>query len=72
MLLTKRELGKRGSRACSSRTDNTAAKTNPQVDISASSLSDNRDSSPVGAMNEPARESGSLHVHGQIILNCAV
>ncbi|KRZ77884.1 hypothetical protein T10_2112 [Trichinella papuae] len=46
MLPTKRELGKRGSRACSSRTDNTATDTNPQVDTGAPSLRDDRDSSP--------------------------
>ncbi|KRZ71038.1 hypothetical protein T10_8624 [Trichinella papuae] len=60
MLPTKRELGKWGGRGGSSRTDNTAAETNPQVDTGASSLSDDRGSSPVEATNEPARESGSL------------
>ncbi|KRZ09243.1 hypothetical protein T11_4328, partial [Trichinella zimbabwensis] len=62
MLPTKRELGKRGGRAGSSRTDKTAAETHPQVDTGASSLSDDRGSSPVEATNEPARESGSLHL----------
>ncbi|KRZ70685.1 hypothetical protein T10_11394 [Trichinella papuae] len=60
MLPTKRELGKRGGRAGSSRTDNMDAETNPQVDTGASSLSDDGGSSPVEATNEPARESGSL------------
>ncbi|KRZ65874.1 hypothetical protein T10_7355, partial [Trichinella papuae] len=49
-----------GSRAGSSRTDKMNAKMNLPVDTGASSLSDDRDSSPVGAMNEPARESSSL------------
>ncbi|KRZ08536.1 hypothetical protein T11_13679 [Trichinella zimbabwensis] len=59
MLPTKRELGKWGGRGGSSRTDNTDAETNPQVDTGASSLSDDRGSSPVDATNELARESGS-------------
>ncbi|KRZ04806.1 hypothetical protein T11_11500, partial [Trichinella zimbabwensis] len=61
MLPTKRELGKRGGRAGSCRTDNADALTNPQVDTGASSLGDDRGSSPLEATNEPARESGSLH-----------
>ncbi|KRZ08214.1 hypothetical protein T11_13673 [Trichinella zimbabwensis] len=48
------ELGKRGSRAGSSRTDTMNVKMNLPVDTGASSLSDDRDSSPVGEMNEPA------------------
>ncbi|KRZ68480.1 hypothetical protein T10_9921 [Trichinella papuae] len=53
--------GKRGGRAGCCRTDNADALTNPQVDTGASSLGDDRGSSPLEATNEPARESGSLH-----------
>ncbi|KRY67855.1 hypothetical protein T4A_363 [Trichinella pseudospiralis] len=34
------------------------------VDTGTSSLSDDRNSSPVGAANEPVRESGSLQIQG--------
>ncbi|KRX45064.1 Late secretory pathway protein AVL9 -like protein [Trichinella murrelli] len=58
ILPAKRELGKRDSRDGGSQTENMIAQTNPPVVTSASSPSDDRDSSHVGATNEPARESG--------------
>ncbi|KRY09587.1 hypothetical protein T12_12798 [Trichinella patagoniensis] len=61
MLPTKRELGKRGGRAGSNRTDDTDAEMNPQVNTSASSFGDDCGSNPVEATNEPALESGSCH-----------
>ncbi|KRY40747.1 hypothetical protein T01_10250 [Trichinella spiralis] len=61
MLPTKRELGKRGGRAGSNRTDDTDAEMNPKVNTGASSFGDDRGSNPVEATNEPARESGLLH-----------
>ncbi|KRX49543.1 hypothetical protein T05_13346 [Trichinella murrelli] len=60
MLPTKRELGKRGGRAGSNRTDDTDAEMNPQVDTGVSSFCNDRGSNPVEARNEPAREIGSL------------
>ncbi|KRX60744.1 hypothetical protein T09_7485 [Trichinella sp. T9] len=60
ILLTKRELGKRGGRAGSNRTDDTDAEMNPQVDTGVSSFCNDRGSNPVEARNEPAREIGSL------------
>ncbi|KRX51647.1 hypothetical protein T09_9055 [Trichinella sp. T9] len=61
MLPTKRELGKRGGRAGSNRTDDTDAEMNLQFDTGVSSFNNDRGSNPVEARNEPARESGSLH-----------
>ncbi|KRY47152.1 hypothetical protein T03_13451 [Trichinella britovi] len=55
------ELGKRGGRAGSNRTDDTDAEMNPQVNTGASSFVDDCGSNPVEATNEPALESGSLH-----------
>ncbi|KRX22938.1 hypothetical protein T07_5916 [Trichinella nelsoni] len=55
MLPTKRELGKRGGRAGSNRTDDTDAEMNPQVNTGASSFGDDCGSNPVEARNEPAR-----------------
>ncbi|KRZ48559.1 hypothetical protein T02_5629 [Trichinella nativa] len=60
MLPTKRELGKRGGRAGSNRTDDTDAEMNPQVDTGVSSFCNDRGSNPVEARNEPAREISSL------------
>ncbi|KRZ82402.1 Retrovirus-related Pol polyprotein from transposon [Trichinella sp. T8] len=60
MLPTKRELGKRGGRAGSNRSDDADAEMNPQVNTGASSFGDDCGSNPVEATNEPARESGSL------------
>ncbi|KRY47329.1 hypothetical protein T03_5860 [Trichinella britovi] len=60
MLPTKRELGKRGVRSGSNRTDDTDAEMNPQVDIGESSFGDACGSNPVEATKEPARESGLL------------
>ncbi|KRY26742.1 hypothetical protein T01_9187 [Trichinella spiralis] len=60
MLPTKRELGKRGGRAGSNRTDDTDAEMNPQVNTGASPFGDDCDSNPVEATNEPARENGLL------------
>ncbi|KRX79237.1 hypothetical protein T06_8973 [Trichinella sp. T6] len=59
MLPTKRELGKRGGRAGSNRTDDTDAVMNLQFDTGVSSFNNDRGSNPVEARNEPARESGS-------------
>ncbi|XP_003376722.1 DNA primase small subunit [Trichinella spiralis] len=59
ILPAKRELGKRDNRDGGSQTENMIAQTNPPVVTSASSPSDDRDSSRVGVTNEPARESGS-------------
>ncbi|KRZ82855.1 hypothetical protein T08_7701 [Trichinella sp. T8] len=61
MLPTKRELGKRGGRAGSNRSDDADAEMNPQVNTGASSFGDDCGSNPVEATNEPARQSGSLH-----------
>ncbi|KRX84690.1 hypothetical protein T06_14969 [Trichinella sp. T6] len=61
MLPTKRELGKRGGRAGSNRTDDTDAEMNLQFDTGVLSFNNDRASNPVEASNEPARESGSLH-----------
>ncbi|KRX24016.1 hypothetical protein T07_7642 [Trichinella nelsoni] len=61
MLPTKRELGKRGGRAGSNRTDDTDSETNPQIDTGVSSFNNDLGGNPVEARNEPARESGSLH-----------
>ncbi|KRX12341.1 Retrovirus-related Pol polyprotein from transposon, partial [Trichinella nelsoni] len=47
MLPTKRELGKRGGRAGSNRTDDTDAEMNPQVNTGASSFGDDCGSNPV-------------------------
>ncbi|KRY08504.1 hypothetical protein T12_4857 [Trichinella patagoniensis] len=60
MLPTKRELGKRGGRAGSNRTDDTDAEMNLQFDTGVSSFNNDRGSNPVEARNEPAQESGSL------------
>ncbi|KRX87206.1 hypothetical protein T4B_566 [Trichinella pseudospiralis] len=61
MLLTKRELGTRGSRAGSSQADNTAVQTNPQVSNGGPSLRYDCDSNPVWTTNKPARECDLLH-----------
>ncbi|KRY04326.1 hypothetical protein T12_1176, partial [Trichinella patagoniensis] len=62
MLPTKRELGKRAGRAGSNRTDDTDAEMNLQFDTGVSSFNNDRGSNPVEARNEPAWESGSLHL----------
>ncbi|XP_003369045.1 LPXTG-motif protein cell wall anchor domain protein [Trichinella spiralis] len=62
MLPTKRELGKRGGRAGSNRTEDTDAETNPQIDTGVSSFNNDLGGNPVEARNEPARESGSLQM----------
>ncbi|KRX35655.1 hypothetical protein T05_8020 [Trichinella murrelli] len=59
MLPTKRELGKRGGRAGSNRTDDTDAEMNLQFDTGVSSFNNDRGSNPVEARNEPARERSS-------------
>ncbi|KRY56095.1 hypothetical protein T03_1194 [Trichinella britovi] len=64
MLPTKRELGKRGGRAGSNRTDDTDRDMSPQIDTGVSSFGNDRGSNPVEARNEPARESGSLQRYG--------
>ncbi|KRY33487.1 hypothetical protein T01_3631 [Trichinella spiralis] len=69
MLPTKRELGKRGGRAGSNRTDDTDADMSPQIDIGVSSFGNGRGSIPVEARNEPAQESGSLHYKNSFYLN---
>ncbi|KRX75006.1 hypothetical protein T06_1285 [Trichinella sp. T6] len=56
MLPTKRELGKRGGRAGSNRTDDTDRDMSPQIDTGVSSFGNDRGSNPVEARNEPARE----------------
>ncbi|KRX11453.1 hypothetical protein T07_5705, partial [Trichinella nelsoni] len=55
MLPTKRELGKRGGRAGSNRTDDTDSETNPQIDTGVSSFNNDLGGNPVEARNEPAR-----------------
>ncbi|KRZ95793.1 hypothetical protein T08_12064 [Trichinella sp. T8] len=60
MLPTKRELGKRGGRAGSNRTDDTDGDMSPQIDTGVSSFGNDRGSNPVEARNEPARASDSL------------
>ncbi|KRX12349.1 hypothetical protein T07_14605, partial [Trichinella nelsoni] len=64
MLPAKRELRKRGSKTCSSQWLNMTPRTNPLVDTSLSSPSDDCYSSQVVATNDPTRESGSLHHNG--------
>ncbi|KRX54282.1 hypothetical protein T09_1734 [Trichinella sp. T9] len=61
MLPTKHELGKRGGRAGSNRTDDTDTEMNPQVNTGASSFDDDCGSNPVEATNEPAWQSGSFN-----------
>ncbi|KRY42195.1 hypothetical protein T01_16115 [Trichinella spiralis] len=63
MLPGKCEPGRKGNRAGGSQAEDMSAQRNPLVDTGASSQSDDCANNSVGVTNEPARESGSLHIN---------